>query len=146
MGYRSSVTIVTRIENKELVKVLKEDNEADNWDNFEQGFIKMYNGDKVQILFAQISYVKWYDSYPSVFRIMDAIHRIEDDESYGFIRIGEEWNDVESLGCPYDYGVNLERYTIFDRAFLYSDEEICECNNLDHQTLNVDCPVNNKEE
>lgn len=22
-------------------------------------------------------------------------------------------------------------------------EDICECNNLDHQTLNVDCPVNN---
>ena len=25
-------------------------------------------------------------------------------------------------------------------------EDICECNNLDHQTLNVDCPVNNMEE
>ena len=25
-------------------------------------------------------------------------------------------------------------------------EDICECNNLDHQTLNVDCPVNDMEE
>ena len=27
-----------------------------------------------------------------------------------------------------------------------NDEDICTCNNLDHQTLNVDCPVNNEEE
>ena len=25
-------------------------------------------------------------------------------------------------------------------------ENVCECNNLDHQTLNVDCPINYMEE
>ena len=145
MGYRSDVYIITRIENTELVNILKDDAKDESWDEFELGTIKMYNGKKVKILLAKVSDVKWYDSYPSVFRIMDAIHRIEDSETYGFIRIGEEWNDIESFGYPYDYGLSLERYVTTTATFL-TDEEICECNNLDHQTLNVDCPVNNKEE
>ena len=145
MGYRSDVNIITRIENTELVNVLKDDAKDELWDEFEIGTIKMYDGNKVKILIAKVSDVKWYESYPSVRQIMDAMHRIEDDETYGFIRLGEDMDDIETFGFPYAYGSCIERYVTTTARFL-TDEEICECNNLDHQTLNVDCPVNNKEE
>ena len=147
MGYTSEVNIVTRKDNKELYEILKAEYEQDKqlWDIFEEGTIKMYNGDKVEVLYVQCDCVKWYDGYKPVADIMSAIARIENEESYGFVRIGEEWNDVETVGYPYDYGLTIHRYAEFKADFL-TDEEICMCNNLDHQTLNVDCPVNNKEE
>jgi|TARA_R100000482_G_C5130975_1_gene151873 hypothetical protein len=146
MGYRSEVSIVTRKDNKELCDILKAEYEQDKdlWDIFEEGTIKMYNGQKEEILYVQCDYVKWYDGYKTVDDIMSAISRIEDEESYGFVRIGEEWNDVETMGYPYDYGLTIHRYAEFSANFL-TDEEICICNNLDHQTLNVDCPVNKEE-
>ena len=149
MGYRSEVNIVTRKDNKELYELLKAEHEnklrtVSLWDIYEEGTIKMYNGDKVEILYVQCDYVKWYDGYKPVDDIMSAIAHIENEESYGFIRIGEEWNDIETLGFPYDYGLTIHRYAKFSANFL-TDEEICICNNLDHQTLNVDCPVNKEE-
>jgi len=146
MGYRSEVNIVTRKDNKELYDILKAEYEQnkDLWDIFEEGTIEMYNGDKVEVLYVQCDCVKWYDGYKTVDDIMSAIGCIEDEESYGFVRIGEEWNDVETFGYPYDYGLTIHRYAEFSANFL-TDEEICICNNLDHQTLNVDCPVNKEE-
>ena len=147
MGYRSQIYIVTKKDNKELYDKLKAEHEQNEglWDIFEEGTIKMYNGDKAEVLYVHCDYVKWYDGYKTVDDIMSAIGHIEDEESYGFVRIGEEWDDVETFGYPYDYGLTIHRYAEFDSNFL-TDEEICICNNLDHQTLNVDCPVNNKEE
>jgi len=99
MGYRSEVNIVTRKDNKELYDILKAEYllDKDLWDIFEEGTIKMYNGQKEEILYVQCDYVKWYDGYKTVDDIMSAISRIEDEESYGFVRIGEEWDDVESV-------------------------------------------------
>ena len=42
-----------------------------------------------------------------------------------------------------DFGYYLVKGTWVDGD---NPEDICECNNLDHQTLNVDCPVNDMEE
>ena len=144
MGYRSEVNIVTRKDNKELYETLKAEHEYNEelWDIFEEGTIKMYNGIRL-ILYVQCDYVKWYDGYKTVDDIMSAIAHIENEESYGFVRIGEEWDDVEAMGY-HDYGLTIHRYAEFSANFL-TDEEICICNNLDHQTLNVDCPVNKEE-
>ena len=65
--YRSDVVIVTKIENKELVKLLQEDEEAAE----EQYFFSMkdYNGKHMECFFTRYEYVKWYESYPQVDKI-----------------------------------------------------------------------------
>ena len=124
MGYRSEVNIVTRKDNKELYELLKYEHEdglnrhISLWDIYEEGTTKMYNGDKVEVLYVQCDSVKWYDGYKSVDDIMSAIANIENEESYGFVRIGEEWNDIETLGFPYDYGLTIHRYAEFSADFL----------------------------
>jgi len=127
MGYRSEVNIVTRKDNKELYELLKAEHEnklrtVSLWDIYEEGTIKMYNGDKVEVLYVQCDYVKWYDGYKPVDDIMSAIARIENEESYGFVRIGEEWDDVEAMGYPYDYGLTIHRHAEFKADFL-TDED-----------------------
>ena len=117
MGYRSDIVIVTKIENKELVKLLQEDEE--NTD--EQYFFSMedYNGKKMECFFTRYEYVKWYDSFPSVNKIRSAMDNIEDGDSFGFIRVGEDYDDVESLGMPYDFNIQLSR--TIDVNFSYNN-------------------------
>ena len=107
MGYRSDVVIVTKIENKELVKLLQEDEEAVE----EQYFFSMkdYNGKHMECFFTRYDYVKWYEAYPCVAKIESAMRKIEDDESFGFMRVGEDYNDVEVMGLPYDFNIQLSR-------------------------------------
>ncbi len=107
MGYRSDVVIVTKIENEELVKLLQEDEEAAE----EQYFFSMkdYNGKHMECFFTRYDYVKWYEAYPCVAKIESAMRKIEDDESFGFMRVGEDYNDVEVMGCPYDFNIQLSR-------------------------------------
>ena len=107
MGYRSDVVIVTKIENKELVKLLQEDEEAAE----EQYFFSMkdYNGKHMECFFTRYEYVKWYETYPQVDKIEAAMRKIEDVESFGFMRVGEDYNDVEIIGLPYDFNIQLSR-------------------------------------
>ena len=107
MGYRSDVVIVTKIENEELVKLLQEDEEAVE----EQYFFSMkdYNGKHMECFFTRYDYVKWYEAYPCVAKIESAMRKIEDDESFGFMRVGEDYNDVEVMGLPYDFNIQLSR-------------------------------------
>jgi len=117
MGYRSDVVIVTKIENKELVNLLQEDEE----DTDEQYFFTMenYNGEKMECFLTRYEYVKWYDSIPSVSETMSVINNIEDGDSFGFMRIGEDYDDVEILGMPYDFNIQLSR--TIDVNFSYNN-------------------------
>ena len=107
MGYRSDVVIVTKIENKELVKLLQEDEEATD----EQYFFSMedYNGKRMECFFTRYECVKWYDGFPCVDGIRSAMDNIEDGDSFGFMRVGEDYDDVEVLGMPYDFNIQLSR-------------------------------------
>ena len=56
--------------------------------------------------------VKYYDGYPDVDAlngIMDFFDHINHDEYYGFIRIGEETEDIEQRGCPYEFDMYINR-------------------------------------
>ena len=107
MGYRSEVVIVTKIENKELVKLLQLDEASTD----EQYFFSTedYNGKKIECFFTRYEYVKWYDSFPCVNKIMSAMDNIEDEDSFGFMRVGEDYDDVEILGMPYEFDIQLSR-------------------------------------
>jgi len=55
--------------------------------------------------------VKWYDSYEDVGAVRGVLERIRDDEDYtdddhyGFIRIGEDDDDIERLGSPHEFEI-----------------------------------------
>lgn len=64
----------------------------------------------------RFEYAKWYDSYPDV-QIMENIMTMCDNvdisglcyDTYGFIRIGEELDDVEMKGDPSAFDLYVSR-------------------------------------
>jgi hypothetical protein len=52
--------------------------------------------------------VKWYDDSPEIAHITAFMDALPDDD-YGFMRIGEAYDDVEDLGIPWDFGISLQR-------------------------------------
>ncbi len=107
MGYRSDVVIATNLENKDLVALLQ-DADPDEMTS-EHG--------KIWVTFEQ---VKWYESYSDVSKIMTALTQCEpimveskfgsyETDSYAFMRIGEDYDDIETHGDCYEFGINLSR-------------------------------------
>lgn len=112
MGYRSEVLIVTDLINQELVEILENE---DDYSEKMQFQITNFRKEEIDCLMIKWDSVKWYDGYEDVDRIMNAINGIEDEDSFGFIRIGEEFVDVEVIGNPYDFNYVISR-TIECRA------------------------------
>jgi len=55
--------------------------------------------------------VKWYEGYEEVDSVNSFMNFLEetDYDHYGFIRIGEEMNDVVELGTPSQYDMFVSR-------------------------------------
>lgn len=56
--------------------------------------------------------IKYYDGYPDVDclnNIMDFLDNVGLDSEYGMIRIGEELEDIESKGMPYEFDMYVNR-------------------------------------
>jgi hypothetical protein len=54
------------------------------------------------------SWIKWYDSYKGI-GLIDEFLNVLPCESYGFIRLGEETDDIEHRGSPYDFNMHVNR-------------------------------------
>ena len=54
------------------------------------------------------SWVKWYDMYKEV-QLIDELLCILPCESYGFIRLGEETDDIEHRGSPCEFDMYVSR-------------------------------------
>lgn len=52
---------------------------------------------------------KWYDSYQEI-RDIEAWFNSMQDEEFGAMRMGEDDNDTETWGQPYDFDICLNRY------------------------------------
>ena len=52
---------------------------------------------------------KWYDSYQEI-RDIEAWFNSMDDAEFGAMRMGEDDNDTETWGQPYDFDICLNRY------------------------------------
>ena len=98
MGYRSQVAIELEVKEKEILKTaIKYDEKLkeivdyadtkDNWDCKEPDQSCVLSWD----------YIKWYDGYATINAMMSFLSHI-DDESYRFIRMGEDFDDVEHQG------------------------------------------------
>ena len=103
MGYRSDVAIGLK---KEFVKdfevIIKEDIER-NWVQVEEhaGF-NLYLWEDV----------KWYTGcFPVVNAVMDSLHDL-DDEDYGYVRIGEEFSDIEVEGFYWEFSIDIHRQVV----------------------------------
>jgi len=57
---------------------------------------------------------KWYSTYPEIHIIEQAIANIETSENFGFMRIGEDYTDVECLGNPEEFDIYLSRTIVID--------------------------------
>ena len=56
----------------------------------------------------QWSWVKWYDSYKEIGLIEEFLNVLPYD-SFGFIRLGEETDDIEHRGSPSDFDMYVSR-------------------------------------
>ena len=54
------------------------------------------------------SWIKWYDSYKEVDLIEEFLNVLP-YESYGFIRLGEDYEDIEQRGSPCDFNIHVNR-------------------------------------
>jgi len=94
MGYRSEIYV------KAKASCLFELTEA-----LEKADLKDYCKLIVEedIISLRISNVKWYTGYKDV-DIMDTIfHKLANENKLGLIRLGEDREDVEEIGNPWDF-------------------------------------------
>lgn len=65
--------------------------------------------------------LKWYNCYPDIIAINEALSYIENEGySYKFTRIGEEVTDIEEYGCDGDKDTNnnlFVNYPYIERGF-----------------------------
>ena len=108
MGYRSDVYICCEEDCTEFISAIMEA-EPDFYETDDGKFRASFEG------------WKWYESYPYVDKIMSAMANIEErefeehgikfmDYPYGYMEIGEDYNDITEHGRPYDYGIRLVRH------------------------------------
>ena len=121
MGYRSEVVLVVgkEVMPQFMVTMAKSpEARALCWGEHDR-MIKDY-GEKGNMLFAWNS-IKWYDSYEGISAIEDFLdwcdsedvpsqdakgERVDGDECYRFVRVGEELEDIEERGSGFwDVGV-----------------------------------------
>jgi hypothetical protein len=101
MGYRSDVCIkVSNNYKLGLAVVLNQKFEATTSlaDN-----VDYYDGNTFYI-----TSVKWYEGYRDIDCVMEFLKTLPDEE-YGFIRIGEDIEDIEELGEPWDFDMFVSR-------------------------------------
>jgi acyl carrier protein phosphodiesterase len=95
MGYRSEVAIaiIKDYATEELLNLLAD---ADEKKESYTTYLFKYD------------WVKWYEDFPEIRRIMEILEGIN-SKHWGFIRLGEDYGDMEELGSPYAHGIELYR-------------------------------------
>ena len=105
MGYRSKVVIA--LNNKVIVDNLVKNNlpsllkEADRSVEIRGPF-----NDKLRYIIYEFESIKWYDSYFEVTELETFISEL-DDSDYGFIRVGEDTDDITFNGSPLEYNMSV---------------------------------------
>ena len=65
-------------------------------------------GDNEDAVLLHWESVKWYDDDPLIVKIAAFISDL-DEETFGFVRVGEEFDDTETIGCPWTFGISVCR-------------------------------------
>lgn len=109
MGYYSEVVFVI---DKELYvehKLIK-NNFPKIWEKDPE---YVYENTEKHIIF-YISSIRWYDHFDEVKEAISFMDALDSDgcteESYGFMRLGEEFGDIEERGIPYHYDIYANQH------------------------------------
>lgn len=100
MGYRSEVRIITTKEGYEKLKLYVKEY-IENKVKPEERYNLLENCDIEEkddkMCYLGWNYIKWYDNcFPEVDAIEDGLNKLEEDDiSYRFARIGEDYDDIE---------------------------------------------------
>ena len=104
MGYRSDVCIAINSEVKAYALI------ANNWPSL------LDDADRTDETTCASYYWmdgwKWYESYKEVNAVMKFLDEVDDqfdDPPYAFVRLGEEYQDIEIRGEPWNFGVEIHR-------------------------------------
>lgn len=109
MGYRSKVYIYC---DKKCYEELKETIKTELCPD------KLYKNDNNYLI--EYEWVKWYEDYPEIETIMAILEELQDDEEkgkFGYLRLGEDYEDVERFS-------NDEDYTLFPKQELYKNDDM----------------------
>ena len=114
MGYRSDVgwacdSAVAEVIDAVLELNPKESN-SDLHSLIDHGRDSHWGKDRTDRLFFE--HLKWYEGHHDIDmfnRLMEMLDAYDLDEYYGFIRIGEETDDIEQRGVPYEYDMYINR-------------------------------------
>jgi hypothetical protein len=112
MGYRSDVGFACDPAVAEVIGAVLELNPKDKNDDLhtlvEHG--RCGAGGKLERLYFES--VKWYENYEDVGMFNKLISFLETHDMcdlYGFIRIGEDYDDIETQGTPYEFDMGICR-------------------------------------
>ena len=114
MGYRSDVGWACDPAVAEVIDAVLELNPKESNSDL-HGLIDMgrdshWGSDRTDRLY--FDGVKWYEGYHDVDmfnRLMEHLDAHGLDEFYGFVRVGEEMDDNEMRGVPYQYDLGISR-------------------------------------
>ena len=108
MGYRSEVAIMVDEKHaKDFRAVLVKSDMLEYADAIHE--------EKNGVTGISFTDIKWYSDYPQIAMIETFIDALDYDD-FGFIRVGEDYEDVEVRGIPYHFGLEVHRdiYVPFD--------------------------------
>lgn len=94
MGYRSEVAFV--IKKEAVMKMLLKGHKFPSI--FNEAEHDEFGEDADGYTFDSI---KWYSNYAHIQEAETYLDAIDDTESFGFVRVGGEYDDVEMQGSPY---------------------------------------------
>jgi len=112
MGYRS--TVGAAVPTEKLTKWLEEQNDPeitefiDDLRKGEQTAELPEDMGKLSMTYLYSDYIKWYESDPVIEKFMEFIDCL-DHREYGFVRLGEDSDDIETEGVPYMFDIYLIR-------------------------------------
>ena len=114
MGYRSDVGWACDPAVAEVIDAVLELNPKESNPDIhslvDMGRDSHWGSDRTDRLFFE--HLKWYEGYHDVDmfnRLMEMLDANGLQDFYGFIRIGEETDDIEQRGVPYEYDMYINR-------------------------------------
>ena len=100
MGYRSDTCLRLSEEAESVIQVARK--MSKDLDSLLEEAEKPNKGDYAWYC------VKWYEQYPEISALESLLSDLKEDD-YGFIRVGEETNDIEFQGDPAQYDMYIRQ-------------------------------------
>lgn len=73
-------------------------------------FKKLPRFDTEDAVYWKIKDWKWYTSYPEIQEIEHWFVSVLDSEEFGAIRLGEDYEDVQTWGSPWNFEIGVYRH------------------------------------